>query len=68
MISESMIRSDLSIKEYPCVYPGLLITARQYGEGMAWFLPSFYKFCELYGCRGTKLINSSLLMILLLLY
>ena len=26
MISESMMRSDLSIKEYPCVYPGLLIT------------------------------------------
>jgi hypothetical protein len=27
-------------------------------EGMAWFLPSGYKFCELYECRGTKLIGS----------
>ena len=27
-------------------------------EGMAWFLPSGYKFCELYECRGTRLIVS----------
>ena len=26
-------------------------------EGMAHFLPSGYKFCELYACRGTKLIG-----------
>ena len=29
-------------------------------EGMAWFLPSGYKFCELYECRGTRLIGSRL--------
>jgi len=27
-------------------------------EGMAWFLPSGYKFCGLYECRGTRLIGS----------
>ena len=29
-------------------------------EGMAWFLPSGYKFCELYECRGTSFIGSRL--------
>jgi len=29
-------------------------------EGMAWFLPSGYKFCGLYECRGTSLIGSRL--------
>ena len=27
-------------------------------EGMAWFLPSGYKYCELHECRGTRLIGS----------
>jgi hypothetical protein len=27
-------------------------------EGMAHFLPSGYKFCELYECRGTKQVAS----------
>jgi hypothetical protein len=27
-------------------------------EGMAHFLPSRYKFCELYACRGTSLIGA----------
>jgi len=27
---------------------------------MAWFLPSGYKFCEFYECRGTRLIGSRL--------
>jgi len=27
-------------------------------EGMAWFLPSGYKFYELYECRGTRLIGN----------
>jgi len=28
-------------------------------EGMAHFLPSRYKFCELYECRGTSLIGAA---------
>ena len=28
-------------------------------EGMAHFLPSEYKFCELYECRGTNLIGAA---------
>ena len=28
-------------------------------EGMAHFLPSWYKFCELYGCRGTSSIEAA---------
>ena len=28
-------------------------------EGMAHFLPSWYKFCELYECRGTRLIGAA---------
>jgi hypothetical protein len=28
-------------------------------EGMAHFLPSRYKFCELYECRGTRLIGAA---------
>jgi hypothetical protein len=28
-------------------------------EGMAHFLPSGYKFCELYECRGTRLIGAA---------
>jgi hypothetical protein len=28
-------------------------------EGMAHFLPSRYKFCELYECRGTMLIGAA---------
>jgi hypothetical protein len=28
-------------------------------EGMAHFLPSGYKFCELYECRGTSLIGAA---------
>ena len=28
-------------------------------EGMAHFLPSRYKFCELYECRGTRLIGAT---------
>ena len=28
-------------------------------EGMAQFLPSGYKFCELYACRGTSLIGAA---------
>jgi hypothetical protein len=28
-------------------------------EGMAHFLPSRYKFCELYECRGTRLIGDA---------
>ena len=28
-------------------------------EGMAHFLPSGYKFCELYACRGTSLIGAA---------
>jgi len=28
-------------------------------EGMAHFLPSRYKFCELYECRGTSLIGAT---------
>ncbi len=36
----------------------LSITARQYGEGMAHFLPSRHKFCEVYACRGTSLIGA----------
>ena len=28
-------------------------------EGMAHFLPSRYKFCELYACRGTSLIGDA---------
>jgi hypothetical protein len=28
-------------------------------EGMAWFLLSGYKFCELYECRGTMLIGAA---------
>ena len=46
-----------------------LLTARQYWEvvfplfprksGMAHFLPSRYKFCKLYECRGTRLIGAA---------
>ena len=28
-------------------------------EGMAHFLPSGYKFCEIYACRGTNLIGAT---------
>ena len=28
-------------------------------EGMAHFLPSGYKFCKLYECRGTSLIGAA---------
>jgi len=39
--------------------PGTLATKlSRCKEGMAWFLPSGYKFCELYECRGTRLIES----------
>jgi len=31
----------------------------RYKEGMAHFLPSGYKFCEVYECRGTKLIGDT---------
>ena len=41
--------------------PGTLATKlSRCKEGMAHFLPSRYKFCELYECRGTMLIESRL--------
>jgi len=50
---------------YPTQAPGSVLVPRVLGarklsrckEGMAWFLPSVYKFCELYECRGTRLID-----------
>jgi hypothetical protein len=39
--------------------PGTLATKlSRCKEGMAYFLPSGYKFCELYACRGTSLIGA----------
>jgi hypothetical protein len=50
---------------YPTKAPGRVLVPRASGarklsrckEGMAHFLPSRYKFCELYECRGTMLIG-----------
>ena len=40
--------------------PGSLATKlSRCKEGMAHFLPSRYKFCELYECRGTSLIGAA---------
>jgi len=51
---------------YPTQAPGRVLVPRVLGakklsrckEGMAHFLPSGYKFCELYECRGTILIRA----------
>jgi len=51
---------------YPTKHPGRVQVPRVLGarklsrckEGMAHFLPSGYKFCELYECRGTSLIGA----------
>ena len=40
--------------------PGSLATKlSRCKEGMAYFLPSWYKFCELYECRGTSLVGAA---------
>jgi hypothetical protein len=40
--------------------PGTLATKlSRCKEGMAHFLPSRYKFCELYECRGKSLIGAA---------
>jgi hypothetical protein len=52
---------------YPTQAPGRVLVPRVLGarklsrckEGMAHFLPSSYKFCELYECRGTSLIGAA---------
>jgi hypothetical protein len=54
----------------PTTAPGKILVPRVSGaknlslckEAMAHFLPSGYKFCELYECRGTMLIGSRLLV------
>ena len=51
---------------YPTQHPGRVLVPRVSGarklsrckEGMAHFLPSRYKFCEFYECRGTSLIGA----------
>ena len=44
----------------PTTCPGSLVEDffRPEKEGMAHFLPSRYKFCEIYECRGTSLIGA----------
>lgn len=43
----------------PATGPGSLARKLSRGkEGMAHFLPSGYKFCKLYECRGTSLIGA----------
>jgi len=52
---------------YPTIAPGWVLVPRVLGarklsrckEGMAHFLPSRYKFCEIYECRGTRLIGAA---------
>ena len=52
---------------YPTQHPGRVLVHRVSGarklsrckEGMAHFLPSGYKFCELYACRGTSLVGAA---------
>jgi len=52
---------------YPTQHPGWVLVPRVIGarklsrckEGMAHFLPSRYKFCEIYECRGTRLIGAA---------
>jgi len=52
---------------YPTQAPGRVLVPRVLGagklsrckEGMAHFLPSGYKFCGLYECRGTSLIGAA---------
>jgi hypothetical protein len=54
-------------KRYPTQAPSGVLVPRASGatklsrckEGMAHFLPSWYKFCELYACRGTILIGAA---------
>jgi hypothetical protein len=49
-----------SIRAVPSTRDGTL--ARKLSrckEGMAHFLPSRYKFCEIYECRGTRLIGAA---------
>jgi len=52
---------------YPTQAPGRVLVPRVLGarklsrckEGMAHFLPSRHKFCELYECRDTSLIGAA---------
>jgi len=52
---------------YPTQAPGRVLVPRVLGarklsrckEGMAHFLPSGYKFCEVYECRVTRLIGAA---------
>ena len=47
---------DASTGQGPGTLAGKLSRCK---EGMAHFLPSRYKFCELYECRGTSLIGAT---------